>query len=270
MRQILLILPFLLILLFPSSLSAQVVINEFLPNAEPEWVEFYNTGRNIEDLSLYFFDDDNDFNSDEGSSTKIQLSGLLSPSQHCYKDLSTYLNNDKDTPTLFKNDGGIADTYSYATTTHNKSYSRVPDGGDWQFDQEPTKSSISCSSLAPAPTPTPTKTPTNTPTPTQTPTPTSKPTPTPTKKITPTPTEKVTKSGENLVLGGKDEILGSPTPSEENEKEESQNGTGKPILAGLFIIGGIGFIALAAGPFLKDYIKRYNNPTDETKIGNSA
>lgn len=200
----------LLVVLFfffitPPVFATDLFINEFLPapsspSTNPEWVEFYNSTAEKVDLSDYYFDDDTDFNSDSGNSPKVALSGILNPQETCYWNLSSYLNNNGDKPTLFKTDGTISDTYTYTQTSTDKSYSRVPDGGSWLADQNPTKSANSCIDLAPTPTPTltptPTPTPTNTPTPTATPTPSPTPTPThaptPIKTPTPTPTKTPT------------------------------------------------------------------------------
>lgn len=175
----------LIVLIIPPSTSA-LVINEFVPNANPEWVEFYNNDATTTDLSNYYFDDDTDFNSDSGSSSKIALSGLLNSGQTCFRDLSTMLNNDGDTPTLFKADSTLVDSYNYASSSAGLSYSRVPDGAEWMVAQTPTKSTQNCQDLAPTSTPVP---PTSTPIPpTPNPTPTPTVAPVPTKKPTPTPT----------------------------------------------------------------------------------
>lgn len=176
-----------------SAFALDPAINEFLPNpssGSPEWVEFYNSADISVDLSDYYFDDDINFDSDSGSSAKIALSGVLPALQTCYWELSSYLNNNGDSPTLFKVQSGIAtsvDTYTYASSSAGLSYSRVPDGGSWVILQQPTKSSNKCIDLAPTATPTPTNTPTPTFTPSPTLTPTKTPTPTP---VPNTPTSK--------------------------------------------------------------------------------
>lgn len=263
----------LFLFLFATPIKGQVVINEFVPNASQEWVEFYNSGASEENLSDYFFDDDTDFNSDSGSSQKVQLSGLLSPSSTCYKDLSTFLNNDGDTPTLFKSDGSNIDSYSYSNTTPDKSYSRIPDGGVWQSEQSPTKSITSCLSLAPTstPTPTPTSTLTATPDPTSAPTATSTPVPTPTKTPTPTPTKTPTPkptitptsppppetSPESEVLGLRNELNATPTPQPGFQKGKI------PAIA--FVLIGFGLVSFgfAAFSFLKNKNKGYNLESEE-------
>jgi hypothetical protein len=171
-----------LFLFFPSKIFAEVLINEFYPNPqtqEKEWVEFYNASSSSADLSNYVFDDDNDFYSDAESGAKIFLKGILAANSLCYWELDSYLNNNGDTPTLFKTDSKLVDTYSYKITQKGKSFSRVPDGGAWQENVEPSKTPINCLDLIPTPTLTSTPIPspffTLTLTPLQSPTPTLSP-----------------------------------------------------------------------------------------------
>jgi len=189
---------------FPQpAFATDIIINEFLPRplSVNEWVEFYNSATTTIDLSDYYFDDDTNFDSDSGSSAKVALSGLLATQQTCYWDLSSFLNNNGDSPTLFKiGTSTPVDTYTYTTSQEDLSFARVPDGGTWQTSQTPSKSQTKCSDLAPTPTLTPTPAPTSTPT--NTPTPTSGPTATPTKTPTPTPTKVPTSTPSP-----------SPTPS---------------------------------------------------------
>lgn len=262
-------LPFILLFGFlfflsPSIANAQVVINEFLPDGTPEWVEFYNSGGSQEDLSGYFFDDDTNLGSEIGS-PKVSLSGLIPSLTTCYLELTTYLNNSGDSPTLFKPDGTIADTYTYSGSNSGKSYSRVPDGGSWLADQTSTKSLTRCSDLAPSPTPTPTPTTTSTPTPTPTPTPTKTPTPTPTKTPTPKPSPK-----ENIVLesqtSNSDQILGlrGELKTSEPKKEDEETSKKKfPILPILLIVGGVVLMGGAGyALFKKMKSEGYNNQSE--------
>jgi len=240
---------------FPPFALAQVIMNEFVPNSSQEWVEFYNSNSLTEDLSNYYFDDDTNFDSDSGSSQKISLSGLLSSLSTCYLDLNTVLNNNGDNPTLFKMDGSTVDTYSYTTTTSDKSYSRTPDGGDWQIDQTPTKSTVKCSDLAPTPSPTPepTAAPTQNPTTAPTITPTKSPTPISTKSPTPKPTPTLTSTPE--VLGEEttqplELETANPTPLVADSDKQSLAGfAGKkkfPFIPILFIVTGLALVTLAA------------------------
>ena len=241
------------------------MINEFLPNpssGNSEWVEFYNSGPLSIDLSDYYFDDDTSFLSDSGSSPKVALSGLLPSLTTCYLNLSTVLNNNGDIPTLFKTDGSIVDTYQYTQTTVDKSYSRIPDGGDWQTIQTPTKSSTLCADLAPTPTSTPIPpTVTPTPQPTSTPEPTVAPTLTPaptqipvTHTPTPNPTPTATPTSEtieNNVPGESATAAEKPTPSPASSKPANAQ-TKEPIslLPFVFIVSGTVLIAGSAVPFV--------------------
>src|SRR5690554_3283275 len=70
-RSIATLVLFVLSLLFPGSISAQVVINEFAPNASEEWVEFYNASDSAKYLKEYWIDDKSD-----GGQAKKQLTSL--------------------------------------------------------------------------------------------------------------------------------------------------------------------------------------------------
>jgi len=240
-----------------SEIKAQVVINEFFPKST-EWVEFYNKGSSTEDLSNYFFDDDTDFNSDSGSSNKFNLSGLLPGGGLCFREMSSYLNDSGDSPTLFALNGDILDSYTYASSSADKSYSRIPDGGSWIYG-ELSKTDISCQSL-PTPTPEPTATPTNTPTPTPTvtsnptamPTKTSSPTPTKTPTLKPTATFSSMPASEELVLG----IQGSLATSEATPETSVEEKKKFPLFAVILISAGILCIAGALFFLVKENAKK--------------
>lgn len=191
----------MLFLLFPSAVSAQVVINEFQPKPNPEWVEFYNKSTDEVNLGNYFFDDDSDFGSDGGSSPKIGLQGILPSGGFCFWEMYSFLNDGGDNPTLFAGNGDILDTYSYASSSASFSYSRIPDGETWQISVSPSRIATSCLSL-PTPTPVPTPVATTYPTTAPTPTPTLSPTATPAKTPTPVATKSPTPKSSP-----------SPTPS---------------------------------------------------------
>lgn len=236
---------------------AAVVINEFLPapsSGNKEWVEFYNPDSSTVDLSDYFFDDDTDFQSDAGSSAKIPVAGLLGSTSTCYWEMSTYLNNNGDTPTLFNTAGTTIDSYAYTKTTTDKSYARVPDGGEWQADQAPTKSPANCLDLAPTPTPTPTPSPTPTPTATPTPTPTATPTvkPTAVSMVTPKPTA----TAQVLAATAAAEIAATPTASPSATPSPKPEGKNK--WPWLVMAGGAGLAVAALLPFLR---KWYHDPS---------
>ena len=175
--------------------------------------------------------------------------------QTCYWELSSYLNNNGDSPTLFKLESGISaivDTYTYSSSSAGLSYERIPDGGNWTILQNPTKSSNKCTDLAPTATPAPTSVPTNTPAPTNAPT--SAPTPTPTRSLTFTPVPTLKVGPTSIVSVTPDEvfptsILGeSVSPATQSSKGEVkgtkthvQKGSSLPKI--LLSIGGIFLIA---------------------------
>lgn len=186
---------FLTILLFffiskTPVFAGDVVINEFLvdPDAQ-QWVELYNKGTEVVNISGWFIDDN-------GGTQKFTIpSGTnINPSE--FKTLeSSFFNLNRTSADSINLLNGITleDSYSYAVGPGvNNSYGRDIDGvGNWVIFNSPTKGSTNNAST-PVPTATPTfapsATPTNTPTPTKTPTPTPTTKPTSTPKI-PTPTK---------------------------------------------------------------------------------
>lgn len=265
MRGLVGLIAFLFFLHFTNPVFAlDPVINEFLPNptsGSQEWVEFYNAADASIDLSDYYFDDDTNFDSDSGSSAKIGLSGILPTLQVCYWELSSYLNNNGDSPTLFKVQSGTStsvDTYTYASSSAGLSYVRVPNGGNWAILQSPTQASNKCIDLAPTSTPTPTLTPTLVPTsaPTQAPTPTKTPTPipnTPTSKPSVSPTSKALPTavlGESIENESKispTDILNNKSVLISNETEGSSNNFQKILmLVGFVFVAACGILAFRA------------------------
>jgi hypothetical protein len=252
------------IILTPAAHAADVLLNEFVANPQSgdvEWVEFYNTTSSTIDLSDYYFDDDSNFDSDSGNSAKIALAGLLSSSQTCFWELSSYLNNNGDIPSLFKT-GSIVDSYSYSSSSAGLSYARVPDGGNWSFLQTPTKATSKCIDLAPTNTLTPTSSPTPIPTSTNTPTVTNKPTQTPTitKTISksPSPTNETSPTKEA-------EVLGQATENKNLSKEETKvlGENNINFIPLIFISIGIVFLILCVILVCYPYIKNYLNSKNE-------
>lgn len=195
------------LLLFISSLVipktnavviGSVVVNEFASNtADPDWVELYNSGEEIIDLSLYRLED--------AASNKKNLSGNLGAKSWVAFDWSNKLNNDGDTIFLKK----IATEETVDNVKYGADGVVIPPGplqsagrqidgeGPWVIFNTPTKGSANFTAIStPTSTPEPTATPeepTVTPTPPPASTPTIEPTSTPTPTIeptsTPTPTE---------------------------------------------------------------------------------
>ncbi len=264
------LLAFISSFVFNSEVSAQVVINEFVPDASQEWVEFYNSGGSPVDLSDYYFDDDNTLIVDgqiqigtpDPGSDPIKLLGILPAISTCFLNLTTYLNNDGDTPSLFLSNGTLVDSYSYTSSQPDKSFARVPDGGSWLADQIPTKSATSCSSLAPTPSPTATATVTATATATAAPTATPTPTPTPTKTPTPKATVKPkveaasTEGPQASNVSDLRSQLAIPTPTGLVAGEEKKI---FPFFPALLIVLGLGFMGTAGYLLYKKIKSEYNN-----------
>lgn len=260
-----------LFLFFPSTTHAQVVINEFVPDANPEWVELYNASASAEFLKSYYLDDDASFDSDTGSSTKKLLTNLdISNPSNPFVEIASFLNNSGDSVVLFDDSGFLVDQYQYTSNPGDGvSIGRNPDGsGDFTILLSATKGSTN-SSPAPSPSPTPQPTPTKSPTPT----PTKSPTPTPAKA--PSPTPKVTQkaaatstpsevesqisqgTGETSVLGLRNEPSSpSPTPL---VKEDRKN---FPIIPVLLIAAGVGCLGFAGFMLIKKAKTNYNNERD--------
>ncbi len=163
--------------LFFSTLPIQgfaegtVTINEFLPrpsSGSKEWVEFYNP-QNI-DISSYYLDDDADFNSDTGSSSKKILSELNKDnSSFSYMETSSFLNNSGDFVVLFSPNGEIIDKYEYVEDPGiDVSVGRYPNGaGELTVLSSSTKGQLNNSPHVNTPTPIPTPISTSTPVPTK-------------------------------------------------------------------------------------------------------
>jgi len=128
-----------------------VIINEFVANGSPEWVEFYNPNPDAEFIKSYWIDDDTDFDSDSGNSTKTPLSALNTASATFpYIELSTFLNDGGDNVVLFDNSGNILDQYTYSSSSAGVSIGRQPDRtGAFQTCGAPTKGSTNNSFCSP-------------------------------------------------------------------------------------------------------------------------
>lgn len=185
-------------------------INEFVPDGNPEWVEFYNASSSAEYLKNYYLDDDTSFTDDSGSSTKKLLTGLATSNPTFpFIELSSMLNNSGDSVVLFDPSGNIVDQYSYSSNPGKEiSIGRNPDNSGTFFTlASPTKGNTNS---PPQPSATPPPAPTSAPAPTLKPTSTPKPaaasTPTPEPAVTlASPTGKISLQ----VLAETDENSGS-------------------------------------------------------------
>ncbi len=246
---------------FTTLVDAQVVINEFVPDSDQEWVEFYNASASAEYIKLYYVDDDTDFLSDSGSSSKKLLTNLnIANPKFPTIDTSSFLNNSGDWVVLFDQNGNLIDQYQYNSDPgRDISFGRYPDRtGSFSVLAYTTKADANSTPQTPVPTPTPTSTPnpTDPPTPTSTPTPSPSPTLMPTKSPTPlaTKTPIPTESGfpEKVVLG---ESSIFPTPI---ESETESSGRKFPLFALFLVILGLGLSGFSVFAIIKHNKKSYN------------
>lgn len=260
----------ILVVLTPSKVSAQVVINEFSPASDPEWVELFKTqdGQlSLDDCTLHL--DDNLSGSQKivfTSSDNIgENENFFLINKGDYNWTSNWLNNNGDKVSIICSWGsdvvsyGNQDGASLGKPDSSESIGRSPDGTS-QFYVLTNQTPGVPNSPPPTPTPNPTSTPI--PEPTIINTPTSKPTPTLTPTKAPAPTIKAVltdrpetsnidknqdRNSENTVLGLRNELSPAPTPPlEEDEKGKF------PLGAVFLILGGLAFMGAASYPFVKN------------------
>ena len=251
-----LIFVFLFLFVFASSAFSQVEINEFVPDASPEWVEFFNASDSAEYIKNYYIDDDTDFLGDSGNSPKKLLTGLdISNFQYPFINLSSFLNNTGDFVVLFNPVGEVVDQYSYSLNPGDGvSIGRSPDHtGGFAILSSTTKGNENSAPLV-----SPTETPTPTATSTRTPTPTAIPTKTPSTSLrtnSSTPKTTITPSSistsEELVLG----IQNATSTPEVSLQEETETGKKFPVFPVILIVTGFLCIAGAVFFFIKNNVK---------------
>lgn len=174
------LLAFILFFLFPGQVFAQVVINEFSSNSNPEWVELYNDSGQIIDLRGWKIIDGNQSESDD-----LSLDGcLISKGFRSFSRAAGWLNDTGDDIILKNSTNEQVDKVVYGNDTivgippKEKSAGRNPAGtSSWQIFDSPSPMNNDCQLISPTPTliSSPTLAPTPTSTPRLTPTPTSKP-----------------------------------------------------------------------------------------------
>lgn len=231
----------------PSTLLAQVLINEYLPNSDKEWVEFYNTSSSAEYLRNYFIDDDVDFNNDLGSRKKSLIGIDATNSQFPFIEISAFLNNGGDVIVLFDNLGNIVDRHEFTLDPgKNISIGRYPDGSG-QFEKliNLSRAGPNSSFL----TPVPLSTPFNTQPPAtevsvltnNTPVATSikKPVETPTTLKNPIISKTLTSRPEVLSNSDANDNIPSQASEPANFKLETASGNSNKLLALLFIVAGV-------------------------------
>ena len=104
-------------LAFSSVSYAQVVINEFSPFSDTEWVEFYNASESAEYLKSYYIDDDISFGEDNGNKARKSLSeiNITDKTYPVIDSLKSFFNNDGDAVVVFDSTGSLIDQYNYET-----------------------------------------------------------------------------------------------------------------------------------------------------------
>ena len=276
--------------IFPSSISAQVVINEFSPASNPngygDWIELY-IYENI-DLSNYYMTHLKADGNSEGNidiPEPYEYGPSSSNGQFKIISVNNYLGNNGDRIRLiYKNNTSVIDDISYGdsggvcVSSQNGSIGRV-----YQTDIEGsniidrfsnyTKGLSNKDNIldpCPSPTPEPTATSVPTSTPTKIPSPTKTPSPSPTNKLvsktsTPAPVKEIaTEDTEDVLDNTKEAVLGineigdstgTPTPKSKIADEGKRS---IPLSAGLFVILGLVFISFAFYQLLRSRKKGYN------------
>ena len=260
--------------IFPSSISAQVVINEI--SVEPEdkydWLELFAIENT--DVSSWNL-------SDETGVFETFASGTILD-KGSYKIVTQYqrFGNEDDTIYLYDNNGNQIDSISYGQVgevcvpSKTGSIARIPDANS-HYDRllNHTKGLTNGESVTdpcPSPTTEPPATSVPTSTPTKIPSPTKTPSPSPTNKPvlkTSTPTrikETATEDIEDVLDNTKEAVLGineigdstgTPTPESKIADEGKRS---IPLSAGLFVILGLVFISFAFYQLLRSRKKGYN------------
>jgi hypothetical protein len=251
MKAVLTLFIFILIIsLFAKDVFAQVVINEFVPNADEEWVEFHNASESADFIKEYWIDDD-----PNGGKAKKQLTALnIDNPKYPYFSLgSGYLNNSGDKIILYDNNNNIIDQYEFSSVPGpGLPIGRYPDAiGSFAFL---TTATLGASNASPVAQPTPTLSPTSSPTPSPSP----RPTPTSTSKSTATPQAK------EVVAMSIEEFANMPTPVSLPSSAEpstspipSASENAVPVLAAGLTLGGGGFLVAGMWPIFRKLKKSW-------------
>jgi len=244
-------------LFFVRYAYAAVVINEFSPASNPEWVELYNPDDQAFPLGgvLLFFDN----NPSTTQKVTFCLDDQIGAKSYklIVRSKNSYWLADAGDTLILKKEDDVLDTVSYGsgqtikTMTATQSATRSPDGSTvWVIADVPSPQGDQASFVCPTftPTPEPTDTPTLTPEPTATSTPTR--TPTPTKTPTPTRLQTVTPAQlltiEDATGEGKELVLGEETKN--NTASSSSGKSLKPAIISTTLVA-LGF-AILSGYFV--------------------
>lgn len=119
----------------------EVLINEFVAVngtvQTSEWVELYNTTTEALTIGSMWIDD---IAGGGGAPKQIPANTILNPGSYYVMDMSNYLNNTGDDVRLLGTNGTtVYDTYTYGSTSYDRSYCRRPNGGAWASNCTATK-----------------------------------------------------------------------------------------------------------------------------------
>ncbi len=130
--------------------NSVIVLNEFYSrgtDADPDWVEIYNSSASEVDLTGYKIYDSSGQSGSKPkkeipAGTKIAAKGffVIQTENKTNPHASDFgLSSTADEVWLENNSGAIIDNYAFGTMTENQSISRVPDGGNWKLANTITK-----------------------------------------------------------------------------------------------------------------------------------
>ncbi|MDD5253545.1 MAG: lamin tail domain-containing protein [Candidatus Nanoarchaeia archaeon] len=109
----------ILLLLIIKLVSANVIINEFLPNPEnqKEFIELYNPTEELINLKDYYF-------IDKSNHTIKIPEKVIKPSEFIIIETKAFLNNDKEEVKLFQQNN-LVDQINYSYSKKGYSYSKI-------------------------------------------------------------------------------------------------------------------------------------------------
>ncbi|MBS4054576.1 MAG: thermonuclease family protein [Thermaerobacter sp.] len=113
-------------------------INELLPNASREWIEIFNSSISDINIGGYIIDD---LRPGGSAPFTIPAGTIIRARGFFVWETSAYFNNTGDDANLIAPNGTVIDRFSFTSTSLNRSFVRLPDGGPWssQMDATPTR-----------------------------------------------------------------------------------------------------------------------------------
>lgn len=121
-----------------ASATPQVLfINELLPNASTEWIEIFNASTSDINIGGYIIDD---LRPGGSAPFTIPAGTIIRARGFFVWRTSAYFNNSGGDANLVAPNGTVVDRFSFTSTSLNRSFVRLPDGGAWsaQMDATPT------------------------------------------------------------------------------------------------------------------------------------